>query len=72
VTGSFHHPFAPTTGDHIIQREGRLARATQIDARVGAGLQSIADQSVTFCPPLVTTDEQVDQIIDAVAGAVSE
>lgn len=99
----------------IIEREGLLARATAIGARLGAGLESIAadglvdhargagamwavgthedqhadhlrarmlergviaraiaDHSLTFCPPLITTDQQVDQIIDALAGAASE
>lgn len=98
----------------IIEREGLIGRATEIGARLGAGLQAIAsdglvdhargagamwaigthpdqhadhvrarmleqgvivraiaDHSVTFCPPLVTTDAQVDQIIDALAGAVA-
>ncbi len=106
---------AALTNLAIIEREGLLARATQIGARLGAGLQSIAadglvdhargagamwavgtrpdqhadgvrarmlrqgvivraiaDHTITFCPPLVTTDEQVDQIIDALAGAASE
>jgi adenosylmethionine-8-amino-7-oxononanoate aminotransferase len=99
----------------IIEREGLLARATAIGARLGAGLESIAadglvdhargagamwavgtragqhadhlrarmlergvitraiaDHSLTFCPPLITSDQQVDQIIDALAGAASE
>jgi len=99
----------------IIEREGLLDRATQIGARLGAGLQSIAadglvdhargagamwavgthhdqhaddvrarmlergvitraiaDHSVTFCPPLITTDQQIDEIIDTLAASASE
>ena len=99
----------------IIEREGLVARATQIGERLGAGLQSIAadglvdhargvgamwaigthegqhadhvrarmlehgvitraiaDHSVTFCPPLITTDQQIDQIIDVLAAATTE
>ena len=106
---------AALTNLAIIEREDLLSRATAIGVRLGAGLQSIAndglvdhargagamwaigthpdqhadhvrarmlergvivraiaDHSVTFCPPLVTTDAQVDQIIDALAGAVTE
>ena len=105
---------AALTNLAIIEREGLIGRATEIGARLGAGLQAIAsdglvdhargagamwaigthpdqhadhvrarmleqgvivraiaDHSVTFCPPLVTTDAQVDQIIDALAGAVA-
>jgi adenosylmethionine-8-amino-7-oxononanoate aminotransferase len=99
----------------IIEREGLLAGATRIGARLGDGLQAIAadglvdhargaggmwavgmhdgqhadrlrsrmlergvitraiaDHSLTFCPPLITTDQQVDQIIDTLAAAASE
>jgi adenosylmethionine-8-amino-7-oxononanoate aminotransferase len=99
----------------IIEREGLLGQATEIGNRLGAGLQSIADDglvdhvrgagamwavgthpdqhadllrarmlergvitraiadhSLTFCPPLITTDQQVDQIIDTLAVAASE
>lgn len=105
---------AALTNLAIIEREGLIGRATEIGARLGAGLQAIAndglvdhargagamwavgthpdqhadrvrarmleqgvivraiaDHSVTFCPPLVTSDEQVDQIIDALADAVA-
>lgn len=35
----------------------------------GVIVRPIADHTLTFCPPLVTTDRQIDQIIDAVATA---
>ena len=34
---------------------------------ITAGL--IGTETVTFCPPLVTTDAQVDRIIDAIAAS---
>lgn len=40
--------------------------------RRGVIVRSIADHSVTFSPPLVTTDQQVDRIVDAVAAAAGE
>ncbi|MEO6571885.1 MAG: aminotransferase class III-fold pyridoxal phosphate-dependent enzyme, partial [Ilumatobacteraceae bacterium] len=106
---------AALTNIDIIEREGLLARATQIGLRLGAGFHSIAadglvdhargegamwavgmhpgqdanvlrghmldagiicrpiaDHSLTFCPPLVTSDEQIDSIIDALAAAAAE
>jgi adenosylmethionine-8-amino-7-oxononanoate aminotransferase len=39
---------------------------------LGVITRAIANHSNTFCPPLVTTDEQVDRIIDALATATSE
>jgi adenosylmethionine-8-amino-7-oxononanoate aminotransferase len=39
---------------------------------LGVITRAIADHSCTFCPPLVTTDEQVDRIVDALATAASE
>jgi putrescine aminotransferase len=103
---------AALTNLDIIEREGLVARATQIGNRLGTGLQAlvdddlfaglrgvgamwglamhdgqdaqavrrrafeagvivrgIADHSITFCPPLIVTDEQVDRIVDVVAAA---
>ncbi len=37
----------------------------------GVIVRAIADHSVTFCPPLVITDAEVDRVIDAVAAAVT-
>jgi putrescine---pyruvate transaminase len=106
---------AALTNLAIMEREGLLQQATRIGERLGAGLESIADDglidhtrgdagvwaaamtegqdaqrvrdrmrdlgvivrgiaahSITFCPPLVTTDDQIDRIIDALATAVAE
>ena len=38
----------------------------------GVIVRAIGDHSVTFCPPLISTDQQIDDIIDAVAAAASE
>jgi len=38
----------------------------------GGVTRAIAGRSLTFCPPLITTDPQVDQIIDTLAVAASE
>ncbi|MGI9646852.1 MAG: aspartate aminotransferase family protein [Ilumatobacteraceae bacterium] len=37
----------------------------------GVAARPIGPETVTFCPPLVTTDEQIDQIVDALAAAVA-
>ena len=37
----------------------------------GVITRAIGADTVTFCPPLVTTDEQVDRIVDALAAAVA-
>ncbi len=39
---------------------------------LGVITRAIATHSLTFCPPLVTTDAQLDQIVDSVATAASE
>lgn len=41
------------------------------DRTLAAGVivRAIGDHSITFCPPLVTTDEQVDRIVDTFAEA---
>lgn len=44
--------------DHMLDQGGVVCRALNAD-------------SLLFCPPLVTTDDQVDQIVDAVAAAVN-
>ena len=36
---------------------------------LGVITRAIGTETVTFCPPFVTTDEQVDRIVDAVAAA---
>jgi adenosylmethionine-8-amino-7-oxononanoate aminotransferase len=37
----------------------------------GVIVRAINADTLTFCPPLVTTDDQVDRIVDALAAAVS-
>src|SRR5690606_37874902 len=37
----------------------------------GVITRAMGTDTCTFCPPLVTTDEQVDRIVDAVAAAVA-
>ena len=39
---------------------------------LGVITRAIGSDTVTFCPPFVTTDEQVDRIVDALAMALSE
>jgi adenosylmethionine-8-amino-7-oxononanoate aminotransferase len=34
--------------------------------------RALANHSITFCPPLVITDAQIDRIIDALATAAAE
>jgi adenosylmethionine-8-amino-7-oxononanoate aminotransferase len=36
----------------------------------GVVTRAIGTDTVTFCPPFVTTDEQVDRIVDAFADAL--
>jgi adenosylmethionine-8-amino-7-oxononanoate aminotransferase len=45
-------------------RDGALRR--------GVIVRPIGDHSITFCPPLVCTDHQIDRIVDAVAAAAGE
>jgi adenosylmethionine-8-amino-7-oxononanoate aminotransferase len=35
----------------------------------GVICRAINTDTLTFCPPLVTTDDQIDRIVDAVAAA---
>ena len=44
--------------DHMLDHGGVVCRALNAD-------------SLLFCPPLVTTDDQVDRIVDAVAAALT-
>ena len=37
----------------------------------GVIVRPIGDRTIVFCPPLVTTDDQIDRIIDTLATAVS-
>jgi putrescine aminotransferase len=43
------------------------------DHMLGSGVivRAIADHSCAFCPPLVTTDDQVDRIVDALSSALT-
>jgi adenosylmethionine-8-amino-7-oxononanoate aminotransferase len=36
---------------------------------LGVITRAIGTDTCTFCPPLVTTDDQIDQIVDALAKA---
>jgi len=36
----------------------------------GVVTRAIPPDTITFCPPLVTTDEQIDRVVDAVAGVL--
>jgi adenosylmethionine-8-amino-7-oxononanoate aminotransferase len=38
---------------------------------LGVVTRAIGTETVTFCPPFVTTDEQVDRIVDAFASALT-
>jgi putrescine aminotransferase len=38
---------------------------------LGVITRAIGTDTCTFCPPFVTTDAQVDRIVDAVATAAS-
>jgi adenosylmethionine-8-amino-7-oxononanoate aminotransferase len=40
--------------------------------RRGVITRAIGTDTLTFCPPLVTTDEQLDRIVDALATSVAE
>jgi adenosylmethionine-8-amino-7-oxononanoate aminotransferase len=33
--------------------------------------RAVNAETLTWCPPLVTTDDQIDQIVDAVATALA-
>jgi adenosylmethionine-8-amino-7-oxononanoate aminotransferase len=112
------HPVACVAGlanIDIIEREGLLARATQIGARLSTGLEALRDDGLvtdvrgegavwaitvpdgvvaagvrdellgrgvilrpippnhlTFCPPLVTTDEQIDRIVEALRAVLAD
>jgi putrescine aminotransferase len=39
---------------------------------LGVITRAIGSETITFCPPLVTTDEQVDRIVDTFAAALTE
>ncbi len=40
--------------------------------KLGVITRAIADHTITFCPPLVTTDAQVDRMVDALAIATAD
>lgn len=40
--------------------------------RCGVITRAIGTDTLTFCPPLVTTDDQLDRIVDALATSVAE
>ncbi len=40
--------------------------------QLGVVTRAIGTDTITFCPPFVTTDDQVDRIVDAFAAALAE
>ena len=42
------------------------------DAMLASGVitRAIGTDTLTFCPPLVTTDSQIDRIVDTLSAAV--
>ena len=56
----------------VALHEGQAATGVR-DQMMQQGVitRAIGADTLTFCPPLVTTDEQIDHIIDVVADAVS-
>ena len=57
--------------------EAYLERSRGIILPIGSTEQHgptglIGTDALTFCPPLVTTDEQIDRIVDALAAAIDE
>jgi putrescine aminotransferase len=50
--------------DATVLRESLLRR--------GVIVRPIGDHSLTFCPPLVCSDDQIDRIVDAVAAAAAD
>jgi adenosylmethionine-8-amino-7-oxononanoate aminotransferase len=57
AVGLHPHQNAMHIRDRMLEESNVICRALNTDA-------------LCFCPPLVTTDEQVDRIVDAVADAV--
>jgi adenosylmethionine-8-amino-7-oxononanoate aminotransferase len=43
------------------------------DSMIQAGVitRAIGTDTITYCPPFVTTDEQIDTVIDVLADAVA-
>ena len=39
---------------------------------LGVITRAIGTDTLTFCPPLVITDEQIDRVVDAIAMALAE
>jgi putrescine---pyruvate transaminase len=58
AAGLHPHQNAMAMRDHMLDQGGIVCRALNAD-------------SLLFCPPLVTTDEQIDRIVDAVASAAA-
>lgn len=58
AAGLHEHQNAMSMRDRMLDDHGVICRALNAD-------------SLLFCPPLVTTDEQVDRIIDAIATAAA-
>ena len=62
------HPFAAGHADAGMQLDAVAVR----DRMLGLGVitRAVGTDTNTFCPPFVTTDAQVDRIVDALATAL--
>ena len=69
--GAFDHLRGEVAIFGAAMRPDQNAMAVR-DKMLGLGVvtRAIGADTVTFCPPFVTTDEQVDRIVDALATAV--
>ena len=52
--------------------EQDAAQLREAMLRRGVIVRPIGDHSLTFCPPLVCSDEQIDRIVDAVAASAAD
>jgi adenosylmethionine-8-amino-7-oxononanoate aminotransferase len=57
-------------GAHLHERDDAMAVRDRM-LELGVITRAIGTETVTFCPPFVTTDAQVDRIVDALATALA-
>lgn len=67
---------AQVRGDGAVWAAGMLPGINAAEVRdhmltSGVIVRAIADHSCAFCPPLVTSDEQVDRMVDALSSALN-